>query len=176
MKVISIAAVSNEGIIGRDNQLPWHIPEDLKFFRESTKNQTVLMGRKTFESLGKPLPNRRNIICTRSEEFKKEAQKKFPEIVFYDSLETAISTEKKRANTEKLFVIGGGEIYLQAMSWVDEVWLTHIDVSLDIKAGDVCFPGVKSGSWAFPGFVLESEKKVSAEFELRFSRYKKAHF
>lgn len=167
-KAISIAAVSKEGVMGRKGALPWHVPEDLKFFKDSTRGKTVLMGRKTFESLKKPLPHRRNVVVTRDPEFKKEIAASFPEVVVYSSLEQALLEEKKRA---EVFVIGGGEIYTQSMDWVDEIWLTYIDLEVGSEPQDVKFPSIVEGKFNDFRFVLVDELKKEGNPNLNFAKY-----
>lgn len=148
MKVISIAAVAKNGAIGINGQLPWHIPEDLTFFKDSTRGQMILMGRKTFESLGKPLPKRINAVLTRDSGFKvPEGVKLFSDI--QSALQYFRTTQDQDVKQERdagknLFVIGGAQIYEQAMPLVDEVWLTEI---LEEAKGDTFFPFYKNGKF-----------------------------
>jgi dihydrofolate reductase len=144
MKWISIAAVSKNGVIGLKNQLPWNIPEDLKYFKDSTRGHPVVMGRKTFESLGKPLPNRPNIILSRD-----------PNLViagaqvvtgFADAKKLAMEWASRDTTRMNLtgFVIGGAQIYAELMNEVDEVWLTEID---SVFQGDTYFPHYQDGQF-----------------------------
>lgn len=122
--VSAIAAVSENGIIGNGTAMPWHIPEDLKFFRERTQGHAVLMGRKTFESLGsKPLPGRLNIVITRQADFKAP-----PGVWVVPSIEQAIQLAKGETDKwgNEIFVVGGGEIYKQALPLTDRVYLTRV--------------------------------------------------
>lgn len=115
-----IAAIGKNNELGKGNDLLWHMPEDMKHFRELTRGHSVIMGRKTFESLPNgPLPNRRNIIITRDKNYKKENT----EVV--NSIEEAISLFKNI--DEEVFIIGGGEIYKQAMEYADKLYITHIE-------------------------------------------------
>ncbi len=144
MERIIIAAVADNGAIGRDNALLWHISEDLKFFKRNTSGCTVIMGRKTFESLGKPLPRRLNIVVSRHFEA--------PEgVLSASSLEEAFilaetNSEKAGMSAEKCFVIGGGQIYAQAMETASRLVLTRVHVS--IKDADTFFPDVDPEKWA----------------------------
>lgn len=138
-----IAAVAKNGIIGDKNNLPWYLPEDLKRFKELTTGKTVIMGRKTFESifarLGKALPNRTNIVITRNKEYK------VPEgVVVQSSLEDAL---RSYGGTD-VFIIGGGEIYRQAITLADRLYITHVDKEV---AGDVSFPVIDSKNWRRAG-------------------------
>jgi dihydrofolate reductase len=143
MKVISIAAVAKNGVIGKGNALPWNIPEDMKFFRESTKNQIVIMGRKTLESLGKPLPHRINVVISRNPDLK-EGFVHSEHLFFFDDLKKAI--EHFRSNEiyagKNIFIIGGAQIYELAFQFADELWLTEIDSDFE---GDVYFPLYSNG-------------------------------
>lgn len=123
-----IAAISKNHQIGKDNKLPWHISEDLQYFKKTTSGKAVLMGRKTFESLGKPLPNRRNIVLTRDTNFKAEG------IETIHSMEEALELCK---SLEDIFIIGGGQIYTAFLPYADELYLTLVDKVID---GDTDFP------------------------------------
>jgi dihydrofolate reductase len=146
MKIIAIAAVAKNGVIGKGSELPWSIPEDMKFFRDSTRDQIVVMGRKTFDSLGKALPKRENAVITRDASWKRDGVKVF------SSLGDAISYYKKNENLfpdKTIFVIGGAEIYKLSLPLLDEVWLTEIDSAAD---GDIFFPDFKDGKFQRPEF------------------------
>jgi len=137
-EIIIIAAVANNGVIGKDNQLLWNIPEDTKHFREATAGQPVIMGRKTWESLPekfRPLPGRRNIVITRQSDYAASGAE------LADSLETAVA---RCTEAERLFIIGGAEIYAQAMHCADTLLLTEVALSPE---GDARFPEVSSSVW-----------------------------
>jgi dihydrofolate reductase len=123
-----IAAVSKNGVIGVDNKLPWYIPQDLKRFKELTTNNVVIMGRKTYESIGKPLPNRLNIVVSRNKDLEIDG------CLVVDSISKAI---KKAGSDKEIFIIGGGEIYRKSIKFADEIYLTRIDT---IHEGDTTFP------------------------------------
>lgn len=147
MKIISIAAVAKNGAIGIDGKLPWNIPEDSKFFRDSTREQNVLMGRKTMDSLGKPLPKRLNAVLTRDSNYCA------PEgVKVFSDLASAVEYFRGIKDGKDLFVIGGAQIYEQAMSVVDEVWLTEIK---EIAHGDTFFPFYKEGKFEPSEFELK---------------------
>ncbi len=123
--MIAIAAMSRERVIGAGGKIPWHIPGDLKFFKRTTLGHVVLMGRKTFESLGKPLPGRENWVLSRAASF--EGVRVFrhpPEIV-------------PPGDGREIFVIGGAELYAALLPQCREILLTHVDLSVD---GDTWFP------------------------------------
>lgn len=123
-----IVAVAENNVIGRNNGLIWHISEDLKYFKRITTGHTVIMGRKTFESIGKPLPNRTNIIISRNTELKPEG------CIVVPSLSEAIL---KTNTNEESFVIGGGSIYCEAIGLADKLYLTKVHHSYE---GDTFFP------------------------------------
>ena len=113
-----IVAVSDNNAIGRNNELLWHISEDLRFFRRSTTGCPIIMGRKTFESIGRPLPMRVNIVVSRS-------YKTGEEVAVVPSLEEAFKLAEE-TNLERCFVIGGGQVYAQALPLVDRLVVTHV--------------------------------------------------
>jgi dihydrofolate reductase len=126
-----IAAVARDGVIGKGNTLPWHIPEDLKRFKQITTGSPVILGRKTYESIGRLLPGRKNIIVSRSKE------RLVPGARVVDSLEAAIE-EAKVGTPAEIFVLGGGEIYRLALPLADRLYITEID--LEVEGGDAWFP------------------------------------
>lgn len=123
-----IAAMANNRVIGKDNQMPWHLPADLGHFKTKTLGKPVIMGRKTYESIGRPLPGRRNIVITRNSSYKAEGCE------MAASLEDAIELVNE---VEELMIIGGGHLYSQAMPLADRLYLTFIDLDVD---GDTKFP------------------------------------
>ncbi len=131
MKLIIIVAHDKERAIGKGGTLPWHISEDLKRFKQLTTGHTILMGRKTFESLGRPLPNRRNVVVTSSTD-----REKFPEgVEVYSTIDSALDALH---NEEKVFVIGGGLMYAQLISRADELLVTLVDQH--VERADTFFP------------------------------------
>jgi dihydrofolate reductase len=125
LKLAIIAAIGKNRVIGKDGKLPWHISEDLKRFKKLTTGHTVLMGRRTFESIGKPLSNRRNVVIS---------SRHIPNIETYPSVDEALNA---LADQEKVFVIGGAQIYSQLLDRADELYLTLVDQTV---AGDAFFP------------------------------------
>ena len=125
-----IAAASTNNVIGFDNKLIWNIPKDLKRFKELTQGHSVIMGRKTFESLPSPLPNRRNIVVTRNKDYSPEG------IEVFSSIEDAIYVCKDDLQP---FIIGGGEIYSQTINLVDKIELTRVYKNYQ---GDAFFPDI----------------------------------
>jgi len=154
-----IAAASENNALGKDNQLLWHLPEDFKRFKTLTSGHYIVMGRKTFESFPKPLPNRTHIIITRQNDYQA------PEgCVVVSSLEKAM--ELCPAN-EEAFVIGGGEIYKQAINVVDKIDVTRVHTSID---ADTFFPEIDTNIWklVFEEFHAKDEKHA---FDFTFLTY-----
>lgn len=139
MIISLIAAMAKNRVIGKDNDLPWHLPDDMKFFQSKTKGHVVVMGRKNFDSLPekfKPLPNRTNVILTRQQGFE------VADCYTFHSLDDAIQFGRDNGE-EELFVIGGGEIYNLALEIADRVYLTEISENYE---GDTFFPELPT-SW-----------------------------
>jgi dihydrofolate reductase len=142
-----IVAVSENGVIGVDNKLPWHISEDLRRFKTLTLGNTVIMGRKTYESIGKPLSDRVNIVVSRDKGLT------IPGCIVVDSIENAIRKSDKNKDT---FIIGGGEIYKNSLNFVDKVYMTRINQEV---GGDTMFPKLNE-NWV----ETEKEEKDSYSF------------
>ncbi|MFT7035745.1 MAG: dihydrofolate reductase [Cyclobacteriaceae bacterium] len=135
MIISLIAAMSQNRVIGRDNDLPWKLPDDMKFFQRTTRGHVVIMGRKNYDSLPpsyKPLPNRTNVILTRQAGFQAE------DCVVFNKLDDALEYSKTEGEQEA-FVIGGGQIYQQALEKSDKIYLTEIQAEID---GDTFFPAL----------------------------------
>jgi dihydrofolate reductase len=137
MNIALIAALTENRVLGKDNQLIWHLPKDLKHFKQTTTGHPVVMGRKTYESFGKPLPNRTNIIVSRNREYEAEG------CIVRTSLMQAIEEARKYAK-DIVFIAGGGEIYRQALPLADLMYLTHIHATLE---GDAFFPEFEKDEW-----------------------------
>lgn len=138
-----IVAYDRNKTIGKDNRLPWRIPNDLAYFKRLTTGKTVVMGRKTFKSIGRPLPNRTNIVLSRDKDFEFEGVKKL------DSLEKIV--QLGQGTEDEMFIIGGDSIYKQALPFVQKLYITFIDENFD---GDTFFPEFESSKWK-----LVSEEK-----------------
>jgi dihydrofolate reductase len=132
-----LVAAAENNVIGKDNQLPWHLPNDLKYFKNQTWGMPVLMGRKTFESIGKPLPGRTNIVITRNSDWQKEGA----EVVH--SLSEAIKLAEKQ-DVKEIFIIGGAEIFNAAFPNAQRLYLTRIHSNID---GDVFLEGMEEKDW-----------------------------
>ncbi len=154
MRIIIIAAIASNGVIGRANgEMPWHVKEEFQHFKQTTLASAVIMGRKTFETLGKPLKGRENIIVTRNKDFKLD----YDEAKLCHSLEESINyCESKKY--EKVFIIGGGKIYKQAMLIADELILSFMKFEAE---GEVKFPEIKIDTWQ----LVSTEDKE--QFEIR---------
>jgi dihydrofolate reductase len=144
MKLSLIVATAHNNVIGRNNELPWHLPQDLKYFKSLTLGKPIIMGRKTFESIGKPLPGRTNIVVTRQKNWN------FAGALVAESVEEALEIGKQfRAEqnnvADEMMVIGGAEIYRHALAFADRVYLTKIDVNID--GGDAFFPELSPAQW-----------------------------
>lgn len=131
-----VVAKASNNVIGAKNDLIWHLPNDLKHFKSLTSGHPIIMGRKTFESLGRPLPNRTNIVVTRDQNWNAEG------IEITSSLVKAIETAKKI--DEDVYIIGGGNIYKQAMEFTDVLYITEVHHEFD---GDTYFPEIDSEEW-----------------------------
>ncbi|KAA9327202.1 dihydrofolate reductase [Hymenobacter busanensis] len=134
--VALVVAVAENGVIGRDNQLPWHLPNDLKQFKQVTMGHPIVMGRRTYESIGRPLPGRRNIVVTRQSDWKAEGCEVAHSVL--GALELA------RQYDEQVFVIGGAEIYRQALPAADTVYLTEVHHTVP---GDAALPPFTTDEW-----------------------------
>ncbi|MDW0115419.1 dihydrofolate reductase [Sporosarcina thermotolerans] len=144
-----LVAVDLNRVIGVDNKMPWHIPEELKYFKEVTMGKAIVMGRKTYESIGRPLPGRLNIIITRNEGYSVEGAE-----VLHD-LNAAI--ERGKEYSEEVVIIGGAEIFNLSMPMADRLYITVIRNSYE---GDTFFPEYNDGNWKL---ISESEDHHTAE-------------
>tara|TARA_B110000014_G_scaffold254192_1_gene234480 strand:+ start:2422 stop:2907 length:486 start_codon:yes stop_codon:yes gene_type:complete len=157
-KISIIVAMSQNSVIGINNQLPWHIAEDLKNFKKTTLNHCVIMGRKTYDSIGKPLNNRRNIVISRDSSLKIDG------VEVVNSLEKAISMVKEAL---EIFIIGGEQIYSMALSLATHLYITKVDGHFK---GDAFFPDLDQKEWkeiAREDLISESQLKFSF---LKFER------
>ncbi|MCT6866994.1 MAG: type 3 dihydrofolate reductase [Gilliamella apicola] len=135
-----IVAMAHNRVIGLNNQMPWHLPADLAWFKKNTLNKPVIMGRKTFESIGRPLPNRHNIVISRQIE---PSDNKISNVSWVKSIDEAISLAQKQ-QPDEVFIIGGGNIYQQVLPLIERLYLTHIDAELQ---GDTYFPDYLPEQW-----------------------------
>ncbi|OFX81351.1 MAG: hypothetical protein A2X20_10700 [Bacteroidetes bacterium GWE2_40_15] len=169
MTISIIAAIADNGAIGRNNQLLWHITEDLRYFKRITSGHTVIMGRKTWESLGKPLPNRRNIVISRSLAAIYDSNSPAnpgsnspanPGVEVYSTIEQALAAAANEPtvapgqpikhnvsnnSAQEVFIIGGGEIYRQTLPYAHKLYLTLVHTN--IAYADTFFPAVNQNEW-----------------------------
>lgn len=153
-----IVAAAQNNAIGKNNQLLWHLPNDLKFFKNTTWGMPVIMGRKTFESVNKPLPGRFNIVITRQPGWNAEG------VIVASDLDDAIC-KARETNCKELFVIGGGEIYNQAYAMADKIYLTRVDATPD---GDTFFPAMEESKWALThsqDFTADDKHQYAYSFQ-----------
>jgi dihydrofolate reductase len=139
MKLSAIVAADEQLAIGKGNQMPWHLPDDLKFFKKTTMGKPVLMGRKTYDSLGRPLPGRLNIVVTKS------TGMTFPEeVCVYGDLNEALERMRKES-AEEGFVIGGGEIFKLLLPQFDRIYFTRVHTT--VPEAEVYFPDFSEEQW-----------------------------
>ena len=134
MSLSLIVAMTKNRVIGKDNQMPWHLPADLAWFRQNTTGKPVIMGRKTFESIGRPLPKRTNIVLSR-QPFEHDG------VIWKDSLESAVDFV---LDSKEIMLIGGGQLFNEYLSKADRLYLTEIQTELD---GDTFFPSINWDEW-----------------------------
>lgn len=159
MIITIIAAIGKNRELGKNNELLWHLPNDLKRFKHVTKGHHVIMGRKTYESLGKPLPNRTNIIVTENKNYKAEG------CIIVNSIEEAI----QNVNEDHPYILGGAQIYAQSMELADFLDLTLVDATFD---ADVYFPEIDPEVWVE---ISREDHKADDrhKYDYSFVRYKK---
>lgn len=158
-----VVAASENNVIGKDNRLLWHLPEDLKFFKRQTTGKVIIMGRKTFESVGsKPLPNRTNVVITRNKDFVS------PGVVVFHTLKEALDAYKDEPET---CVVGGEQIYREALPYTGTVYLTRVHTTID---GDTFFPELDASLWELVNQTYHpaDEKHL---FPFTFCEYRKKH-
>jgi dihydrofolate reductase len=139
--IAMIAAVAANGVIGRNGGIPWRIPSDMAFFKRTTMGKPIVMGRKQYESVGRPLPGRTNIVVTRQQGYQPDG------VIVIDSLEAAVARAKAVAEgdgKDEVTIIGGGEIYAQGMAFADKLTISHVELRPE---GDVLFPAIDPGEW-----------------------------
>lgn len=157
--IILIAALDRERCIGKDNQLMWHLPGDLKRFKEMTTGHTVIMGRKTYESIGRPLPNRRNIVITRNASLQIEGCE------MANSLERALDM---CGHEKQVFIIGGAQIYSQALPLATKMELTRVDKSFH---GDAFFPEWDAQHWLLKHSESKNSETTGLDFDFFYEKW-----
>jgi dihydrofolate reductase len=156
MIISLIAAASENNVIGKNNQLLWHLPNDLKFFKNTTWGMPVIMGRKTFESVNKPLPGRFNIVITRQEGW--HAEGVTTALDLDEALQRATET-----NCKEVFIVGGGEIYKDTIKKADKIYLTRVHTTID---GDTFFPAIDEKIWQL---VFNEDFKADDKHQYAYS-------
>ncbi|EDY87229.1 dihydrofolate reductase [gamma proteobacterium HTCC5015] len=158
-----IAATANRRVIGRNNTLPWRLSADLQHFKATTMGKPIVMGRKTWDSIGRPLPGRANVVVTRNTEFKAEG------VEVVHSLDDALAL---LSDQRDIMLMGGAQLYQQALPRADVLHLTHID--LDIE-GDAFFPEWDDGSWTCTAEETHQQEAIGEQpsFQYRFCRYER---
>lgn len=136
MQIAMIACMAKNRVIGKDNQMPWHLPADLAHFKKVTMGKPIVMGRKTYDSIGRPLPGRRNIVISRQQGLKIEG------VDVVTSIDEALALAKNEA--DELMIIGGGQLYQALLPRAEQLYLTIVDAELE---GDTYFPEWQSQSW-----------------------------
>ena len=179
MTILSmIVATANNNIIGKGNTMPWHLPADLAYFKKMTLGKPIIMGRKTYESIGRPLPGRRNIVISRDENY-------IPQGKGADAVDTVTSVEQALALLDgsnggeavaEIMVIGGGAIYQHCLPKADRLYVTHIKETID---GDTQFPtyviGNDEGNWQKISSELRESDEKNA-YDLDFCIYQRVNY
>ncbi len=161
MKISIIAAIAENGAIGRNNQLLWHIKDDLQLFKRTTLDHVIVMGRKSYESIGRPLPRRTNVVVTRKRDYRPDG------VLVFHSLNEVFSHFRKKGE-EEIFVIGGGEIYRQSIDDANEMHISHVHTT--VNDADTFFPTVKWEQWR--SVVKEDfEKSEGNDFAFTYKKY-----
>jgi len=155
MEIILIAAISKDRVIGKQGGIPWKIKEDLSFFKEKTLNSPIIMGRSTYNSIGRPLPNRLNIVMTRS-------AKKTEGVTEVTSVKEAVETASKNKNSSKVYVIGGENIYKEFLPIAHRMIITEVE--LYIEGGDTFFPEWSINEWQEQNRDQKEENGIKFSF------------
>ncbi|HQX43244.1 MAG: dihydrofolate reductase [Saprospiraceae bacterium] len=162
MIISAIVAMNPDGLIGDQNKIPWHLPADLKYFKKITLGHHILMGRKCFDSIGKSLPGRKNIVVTKNPTFI------VTDCIITNSIEEGILIAQQNKE-EEMFILGGGEIYRQSMHLVNKLYLTMVQFN---GSGDVFFPQIDYDEWS----LISDEKHTSDDknnYDYSFLIYKR---
>lgn len=163
--VAIIAAVAENGVIGNGNKIPWHLPSDFAHFRRMTMGKPLIMGRRTFESIGRPLPRRTNIVVSRQEGYQPDG------VIVISTLEAALEHAQEIAAADRaneVMVGGGAEIYAQALPLADRLYITHVGARPE---GDAYFPPVDMHEWRESGaIVVPAKPEDSAAFRIKVYR------
>lgn len=156
MIVSAIVATAHNNVIGRNNDIPWYLPSDLKYFKKTTLNHHIIMGRKSYQSIGRPLPKRTNIIITRNSFFIAS------NCITASSVEEALTIAHDNGE-EEAFIIGGGQIYELSQAYWDRLYLTKVDAKVE---GDIYFPQIKAENWKL---VFEEPHQADEKNEYNYT-------
>ncbi len=154
--------MSQNRVIGSENQIPWYLQEDFRFFKRTTLNHHIIMGRKTFQSIGKPLPKRTNIVVTRNPFFIASG------VITANSLENALSIAAENGETEA-FILGGGTIYEQSLPFLDNIYLTEVETEI---SGDTFFPKLDFDEWQ-SSEIMSHPKDNKNDFNFTIKEFKR---
>ncbi len=163
MIISLIVAASSNNAIGKDNAMLWHLPTDLKFFKNTTWGMPVIMGRKTFEAMGKALPGRTNIVVTSNKEWKNEGA------LTVQNIDEAIKAAEDATNAKEVFITGGGEIYKQTMKMANRIYMTRIHADIE---GDTFFPEIGPADWDLV-FSKEIKADEKNKYDMSFETWDK---
>ena len=155
MSIKLICAISKNNVIGNENKLPWNISEDLKRFKELTSNNYIVMGRKTFDSIGRPLPNRKNIVLSKNKNLRIDSAEVF------NSPQDVIEDYKNNKDQNDLFIIGGNYIYELFLEYCEYLFITHVDKKY---SGDAFFPKIDWNKWK----LISEESRYDDDEEVNF--------
>jgi len=158
MSIKLICAISKNNVIGNENKLPWNISEDLKRFKDLTSNNWIVMGRKTFDSIGKPLPNRKNIVLSENKNLKIDS------VEVFNSPKDVIDSYKKNSDQKDLYIIGGTYIYKLFFEHCEYLYITYVDKEY---LGDAFFPKVDWNKWKLIGEESGYDEKEEVKFYFR---------
>ena len=158
MSIKLICAISKNNVIGNENKLPWNISEDLKRFKELTSNNWIVMGRKTFDSIGRPLPNRKNIVLSENKNLKIDS------VEVFNSPKDVIEFYKNSSDQKDLFIIGGTYIYELFLEYCEYLFITNVDKNY---LGDAFFPKVNWNEWKLIGEEIKYDDKEEVNFYFR---------
>lgn len=162
MIISQIVAVAENGAIGKDNDLIWRLPTDLKYFKEITTGHHIIMGRKNYESIGRPLPNRTSVIITRNKDYKAEG------CIIVNSIEEALEVAKSNGETEA-FIIGGGEIYRSSLDITQTIYYTEVHESFE---ADTFYPHLEENIWVETSREYHTKNEKNA-YNFSFVKYQK---
>lgn len=162
IRIAIIAGVAENGVIGSDQTIPWRIPSDMAFFKRTTLGKPIIMGRKQYETVGKPLPGRTNIVITRQQDYRPDG------VLVFGSIDAALGKAREIGESDgvdEIMIIGGGELYAQLMDRADRLYISHVDLAPD---GEVRFPEIKPEEWAIVDLPeVEPSPKDEASYRVK---------